>query len=92
MFLEKLDTIVAERLKHPVQGSYTSDLFAKGLDRILRKVGEEAGEAIIAAKNADKEELTNEAADLIFHLMVALHASGLTLRDVDQLLEKRHLK
>lgn len=92
MFLEKLDEIIAQRLALPIDGSYTSDLFAKGLDRILRKVGEEAGETIIAAKNADKEELTNEAADLIFHLVVTLHASGLSLKDVDKLLEKRHHK
>jgi phosphoribosyl-ATP pyrophosphohydrolase len=92
MFLEKLDRIIAERKQNPEEGSYTASLFKNGLDRILRKVGEESGEAIIAAKNQDKDELTNEAADLIFHLMVALHASGLSLQDVDRLLEQRHQK
>ncbi len=92
MFLEKLDRIIAERKQNPEKGSYTSSLFEHGLDRILRKVGEESGEAIIAAKNQDKDELTNEAADLLFHLMVALHASGLSLQDVDRLLEQRHQK
>ena len=92
MFLEKLDQIIDDRFKLPVEGSYTTDLFQKGLDRILRKVGEESGEVIIAAKNHDKEELTNEVADLLFHVMVALRASGLSLQDVDRLLEQRHQK
>ena len=92
MFLEKLDNLIAERKHNPEKGSYTSSLFENGLDRILRKVGEESGETIIAAKNQDKDELTNEAADLLFHLMVALHASGLSLQDVDRLLEQRHQK
>ena len=55
-------------------------------------MGEEAGEVIIAAKNADKEELSNEAADLLFHLMMALEASDLTLSDVVSVLEERHSK
>ena len=92
MFLEKLDDIIADRKQHPQAGSYTTSLFEKGIDRILRKVGEESGEAIIAAKNQDKDELTNEAEVLIFHLIVALHASGLSLKDVDRLLEQRHQK
>lgn len=92
MFLKELDAIIANRKSIPHAGSYTSSLFEKGLDRILKKIGEEAGEVIIAAKNQDKTELANEAADLMFHLLVTLHASGVSLRDVDRVLEQRHQK
>lgn len=91
-FLTKLTELLATRRQTPQDGSYTSELFSQGIDRILKKVGEEAGEVIIAAKNADKEELSNESADLLFHLMMALEASGLTLHDVVAVLEQRHAK
>ena len=89
-FLDTLTTIIKERKSNPKPGSYTSDLFDKGLDRILKKIGEEAGEVIIAAKNNDPAELSNEAADLLFHLMVTLEAQGLSLQDVIKVLEQRH--
>jgi phosphoribosyl-ATP pyrophosphohydrolase len=91
-FLTKLTQLLSSRRATVKEGSYTSELFSQGIDRILKKVGEEAGEVIIAAKNADKEELSNEAADLLFHLMMALEASDLTLADVVSVLEKRHSK
>lgn len=91
-FLIELTHLLSSRRATPQTGSYTSELFTQGIDRILKKVGEEAGEVIIAAKNADKVELSNEAADLVFHLMMALEASGLTLSDVVAVLEKRHAK
>ena len=89
-FLNQLEAIIDDRKTNPKAGSYTSDLMTQGIDRILKKVGEEAGEVIIAAKNNDKEELSNEAADLLFHLLITLHQQGLTLNDVVAVLESRH--
>ena len=89
-FLNELDSLLDQRFKDQPEGSYTSSLIQGGLDRILRKVGEEAGETIIAAKNHDANELSNEVADLIFHLMVLLKHQGLSLKDVESVLETRH--
>ncbi len=89
-FISKLDTFIHHRFDEMPEGSYTTQLFKSGLDRILKKIGEEAGEVIIAAKNQDVAELKNEAADLIFHLMVTLRARGLSFKDVEKVLESRH--
>jgi phosphoribosyl-ATP pyrophosphohydrolase len=89
-FLNSLSIVISERRKHPKSGSYTSELLHGHIDRLLKKIGEEAGEVIIAAKNKSKKELTNETADLIFHLMLTLEASDLTLSDVVEVLKKRH--
>ncbi len=89
-FLHELDQLIASRKETKPEGSYTTTLFNSGLDRILRKVGEETGEVIIAAKNHDNNELVNETSDLLFHLLVMLHQQGLSLKDVEALLEKRH--
>ncbi len=91
-FLEELDDLIYKRKITPQEGSYTSGLFQKGLDRILKKVGEEAGEVIIAAKNHDGMELKNEAADLLFHLMITLQSQGIKLKDVVAVLESRNTK
>lgn len=77
--LNDLERIIAERYAERPEGSYTSYLFDKGLDKILKKVGEEASEVIIAAKNNDNDELRSEASDLIFHLMVLLRERGLPI-------------
>jgi phosphoribosyl-ATP pyrophosphohydrolase len=90
MFIEELEEILRNRKETMPEGSYTAKLFQSGLDRILKKIGEEAGEVIIAAKNRDKEELKNESADLLFHLMVVLCEQGLSLEDVDDVLRQRH--
>ncbi|TGK34463.1 phosphoribosyl-ATP diphosphatase [Leptospira gomenensis] len=89
-FLIQLETILKKRKQELPDKSYTADLFRGGVDRILKKVGEEAGEVIIAAKNADKKELTHEAADLLFHLQVLLVEQGLSLHDIVEELRKRH--
>ncbi|MBT6120552.1 phosphoribosyl-ATP diphosphatase [bacterium] len=91
-FLNELEDILEERKTNPTEGSYTSTLMQQGLDRILKKIGEEAGEVIIAAKNKDAEELTNESADLLFHLMLVLKNEGLSIKDVVKVLEERHKK
>ena len=74
--------IVKERGENPVEGSYTNYLLEKGLDKILKKVGEECTEVVIGAKNRSKEEVTYETADLIYHLSVLLYEQGLTWDDI----------
>ena len=91
-FLNELDALLTKRKLSKTPNSYTSTLFESGLDRILKKIGEEAGEVIIAAKNKDNVELKNEAADLLFHLMLVLKERGLTIQEVIDVLESRHNK
>jgi len=74
--------VISDRKQNPKEGSYTNYLLEKGVDKICKKIGEEAAETIIAAKNANKEELTSEIADLTYHLLVLMQAQGLTLRDI----------
>lgn len=89
--LNTLETLIAERESELPEGSYTTYLFHEGVDKILKKVGEEAGEVIIAAKNRDHGELKWEVADLLFHLMVLLREQKLPLDDVLKVLEERHV-
>lgn len=74
--------IIADRDAHPVEGSYTNYLLGKGVEKICKKLGEEASETIIAAMKGSKEEVTYEAADLLYHLMVLMYQQGVTLNDV----------
>mgnify|MGYP001235254031 FL=1 len=90
-FLTQLEQLLIERKQQLPEGSYTAKLFSSGTDRILKKIAEEAGEVIIAAKNNDNPELTNESADLIFHLIVTLVNQGVSLAEVIQVLKNRHL-
>ena len=89
-FLAELDTLVAQRDAERPSGSYTTRLFEGGIRRIAQKVGEEGVETALAAVVQDDAELLGEAADLIFHLTVALRARGLSLADVAALLADRH--
>lgn len=89
--LNTLEKLIAERESELPEGSYTTYLFNEGVDKILKKVGEEASEVIIASKNRDHEELKWEVADLLFHLMVLLREQKLPLDEVLNVLEKRHL-
>ena len=91
-FLHELEGIIAQRETDRPEGSYTTYLFEKGVDKILKKVGEEAAEVIIAAKNRDHEELKWESADLLFHLLVLLKEQKLPLDTVLDALEERHKK
>jgi phosphoribosyl-AMP cyclohydrolase / phosphoribosyl-ATP pyrophosphohydrolase len=88
--LQSLEQLIIEREKERPEGAYTTYLFEKGVDKILKKVGEEASEVIIAAKNRDKEELKWEAADLLYHLQVLLVEQGLPFKEVLKTLEERH--
>jgi phosphoribosyl-ATP pyrophosphohydrolase/phosphoribosyl-AMP cyclohydrolase len=90
--LSELESLIASRDAERPEGSYTTYLFEKGLDKILKKVGEEATEVIIAAKNNDANELRGEVSDLLFHLMVLLREVKMPLSDVMQELERRHVK
>ncbi|QDY85048.1 bifunctional phosphoribosyl-AMP cyclohydrolase/phosphoribosyl-ATP diphosphatase HisIE [Paenibacillus polymyxa] len=88
--LAQLEAIIKEREETRPEGAYTTYLFDKGVDKILKKVGEEASETIIAAKNKDNEELRLEVSDLIYHLLVLLQERKLPLDDVLAELNRRH--
>ena len=88
-FINDLEGIIDQRLHSKDPNSYVYTLLEKGLDRILKKIGEEAGEVIIAAKNNDPVELKNEAADLLFHLLLVLKHQGLSFEDVLSVLKER---
>ena len=88
-FLFALEKVILERKKNPSEDSYTAKLFRKGLNKIAQKVGEEAVELVIEAKDDDRELFKNEAADLLFHLMVLLAAKDVSLKEVLQTLELR---
>ena len=88
--LQDVYNVIVDRVKNPKEGSYTNYLFDKGLDKMLKKVGEEASEVIIGAKNDDKDNVRYEVADLPYHLSVVLVEKGLTWDDVFGELEKRY--
>ncbi|UWE03437.1 bifunctional phosphoribosyl-AMP cyclohydrolase/phosphoribosyl-ATP diphosphatase HisIE [Laceyella sacchari] len=90
--LAQLETVIAERQQERPEGSYTTYLFDKGIDKILKKVGEEAAEVIIAAKNEGQAELRYEAADLLYHLLVLLREKDLPFGNVLAELRERHGK
>lgn len=81
--------VVIDRKENPEDGSYTNYLFGKGEDKILKKVGEEAAEVVIAGKNRDKDEISYEVADLIYHLTVMLVDNGMTWDDIYKEMERR---
>ena len=86
---EDVYSIIADRKIHPKEGSYTNYLFDKGIDKILKKVGEEATEIVIAAKNPEPEEIIYEISDFLYHAMVLMVEKGVTWEDVTQELAQR---
>jgi phosphoribosyl-ATP pyrophosphohydrolase/phosphoribosyl-AMP cyclohydrolase len=90
--LASLEKIIDSRKSDPVQGSYTTSLFESGMNKIAQKVGEEAVELVIEAKDNNTELFLNEAADLMFHYLVLLKAKGHSLEAVVDILQKRHNK
>lgn len=90
--INELVTEIRHRQENPVDGSYTSYLFREGLDKILKKVGEESSEVIIGAKNRDKQELTSELADLVYHVLVLMEESKVSVDDVKKELLNRRSK
>jgi len=89
-FLSELEVIIANRHDNPEIGSYVSDLFEKGINKIAQKVGEEAVELVIEAKDSNDKLFVNEAADLLFHYLILLKAKNMQLTDVIQVLEDRN--
>lgn len=85
----ELYKVIADRRANPQEGSYTCYLFDQGLDKILKKVGEECAETIIAAKNGNKEETVGEIADLFYHVLVMMVNEGIPLTDVTAELDRR---
>lgn len=87
--LSKLETVIADRKNNPKELSYTSSLFAKGINKIAQKVGEEAVELVIESKDNNEEKFLNEAADLLYHYLILLHEKNYTLKDVENILASR---
>jgi len=87
--LQELYDVIVDRKLHPREGSYTCYLFEKGIDKILKKVGEESSEVIIAAKNRVKSEVVYEVSDLLYHLLVVLVEQGISLEEVYDELKRR---
>ncbi len=84
--------VVVDRRANPQDGSYTCYLFDKGIDKILKKCGEECTEMVIAAKNNDKNELANEINDLLYHMIVMMVDRGVTVEDIEEIMVERSKK
>lgn len=91
-FLSALENIIADRKNNPSDQSYTSSLFKKGINKVAQKVGEEAVELVIEAKDDNADLFKDEAADLLFHYLILLQAKGFCLQDVIGVLQERHKK
>lgn len=91
-FLSELEDIISDRKENPDEKSYTSSLFKKGINAVAQKVGEEAVELIIEAKDNDVDKFKNEAADLLFHYLVLLKSKNVSLNDIIAILKSRHSK
>lgn len=89
-FLIELENTIVDRHQNPTESSYTASLFAKGINRVAQKVGEEAVELVIESKDNNEELFLNESADLLYHYLVLLVAKGYVLEDVTNVLKKRH--
>jgi phosphoribosyl-ATP pyrophosphohydrolase/phosphoribosyl-AMP cyclohydrolase len=89
-FLTELEMIIRDRKNNPTDKSYTASLFAKGINKIAQKVGEEAVEVVIEAKDNNNDLFKGEAADLLFHYLILLQAKNFTLNDIISVLKSRH--
>ena len=90
--LNELFAVIEDRKAHPVEGSYTNRLLSEGEDKILKKLGEEAVEVIVAAKGQGDQRIVEEMADLVYYALVLLVARGISLADVEAELRRRHIK
>ncbi len=91
-FLPYLEKVILDRKENPDEKSYTAGLFRRGINKVAQKVGEEAVELVIEAKDNNRELFLNEAADLLYHYLVLLVAKGYSLREVLEILQSRHKK
>lgn len=89
-FLFELEKIIQSRIERPLEGSYTNKMYNKGINKMAQKVGEEAVELVIEAKDNNDELFINEAADLMYHYILLLRAKGFELNDVAKVLKSRH--
>ena len=89
-FIKQLQDLIEDRRKKMPEGSYTTKLFNKGINKIAQKVGEEAVELVIEAKDSDDIKFLNEAADLLYHYLVLLTAKGYRIENVADILKQRH--
>lgn len=92
MFLNRLEAVIIDRKENPSDQSYTSSLFAKGMNKVAQKVGEEAVELVIEAKDNNADLFLNEAADLLYHYLILLIFKGFSINDVIRVLENRSKK
>jgi phosphoribosyl-ATP pyrophosphohydrolase/phosphoribosyl-AMP cyclohydrolase len=91
-FLYKLEQIVNQRIDNNANDSYTNKIFKKGINKVAQKVGEEAVELIIEAKDVNLDLFKNEAADLLYHLLILLKAKGTDIQSIEEVLKERHTK
>ena len=89
-FLYALEQVISDRIDHDVETSYTNKLFKRGINKVAQKVGEEAVELVIEAKDNNADLFKNEAADLMYHFLILLKAKGFTLNDIENVLETRN--
>lgn len=91
-FLYKLESVINKRIEENEAGSYTNQLFRKGINKVAQKVGEEAVELVIEAKDNNNDLFKNEAADLLYHFLILLKAKKITLSEIEMVLKERHRK
>jgi len=91
-FIYELESVISKRIENNANDSYTNKLFKKGINKVAQKVGEEAVELVIEAKDNDIELFKNEAADLMYHFLILLKAKGVDLQSIEQVLKERHKK
>lgn len=90
--IHQLVNVIEERRTNPIEKSYTNYLFTEGIDKVLKKVGEEAAEVIIGAKNNDKDEIKWEIADLVYHTLVLMNMTGVSINEIKDVLYERHME
>ncbi len=89
-FIHELETVISQRIRDNAGDSYTNKLFRKGINKVAQKVGEEAIELVIEAKDDSIDLFKNEAADLLYHLLILLRAKNVTFEDIEEVLKERH--
>ncbi|OOH96709.1 bifunctional phosphoribosyl-AMP cyclohydrolase/phosphoribosyl-ATP diphosphatase HisIE [Elizabethkingia meningoseptica] len=89
-FLYELQQVISDRIDHDVETSYTNQLYKRGINKVAQKVGEEAIEVVIEAKDDNEELFKNESADLLYHFLILLKAKGFTLEEIETVLRERH--